>query len=302
MSQEFHSGELTVQQRAGVRAMAERVGGSIHAEIPPVAAEFLRHRPFVVLATTDTQGRPWASVVAGPPGFARAVDARSARIDAPLRAGDAFAEGASSSPFVGLLAIDLQTQRRLRLNGRLQRTEDDALLIRADQMYANCQKYIQRRIEVADAPRAAGVPSIRRSAELDAPQRAWIEGADTFFIATANPGEGADASHRGGMPGFVRVDGDRLVWPDYPGNAMFNTLGNIAVHPWAGLAFPDFATGAVLQVVGRATIDWDASRAAAIAGAERLVELRVEAVVESTGVLARPWRFLEYSRFNPAVG
>jgi hypothetical protein len=105
------------------------------------------------------------------------------------------------------------------------------------------------------------------------------------------------------MPGFVRVEataaGDRLTWPDYAGNAMFNTLGNIAAHPWAGIVVPDFASGATLQLTGRAAVDWDPAHAAA-AGAERLVALDVDAVVETRGAL--PFRLgrPEYSPFNPA--
>ncbi len=120
------------------------------------------------------------------------------------------------------------------------------------------------------APSAAPARA-RRAPGLAEAQRAWIRRADTFFIATSHPEAGADASHRGGMPGFVRVEGDRLVWPDYAGNAMFNTLGNIALHPRAGLVFPDFEAGATLQLTGRAAVDWDRDRAGSFPGAERLV-------------------------------
>jgi hypothetical protein len=104
------------------------------------------------------------------------------------------------------------------------------------------------------------------------------------------------------MPGFVSVDGDRLVWPDYTGNLMYNTLGNIAVHPRAGLVVPDFDSGAVLQLTGRAAIEWDSLRSAEVPGAERLVELIVEEVVEIVGVLPPSVRVLDYSPFNPPVG
>jgi hypothetical protein len=78
------------------------------------------------------------------------------------------------------------------------------------------------------------------------------------------------------------VEGNRLVGPDYAGNMMYNTLGNIAAHPRAGVLLPDFESGGVLQLTGRAAIEWDPSRVAAVAGAERLVELEVEEAVELT--------------------
>ena len=194
----------------------------------------------------------------------------------------------------------------MRVNGRLTVDgADGALLIHADQVYANCPKYIQRRLPVApaDASTTSAPPVAWRGTALTEAQREWLRRADTFFVATSNPGEGADASHRGGMPGFVRVEataaGDRLTWPDYAGNAMFNTLGNIAAHPRAGIVVPDFATGATLQLTGRAAVDWDPAHAVAAAGAERLVTLDVEAVVEIRGAL--PFRLgrPEYSPFNP---
>jgi predicted pyridoxine 5'-phosphate oxidase superfamily flavin-nucleotide-binding protein len=90
---------------------------------------------------------------------------------------------------------------------------------------------------------------------LDARQGAAIAAADTFFIASWHPAGGADASHRGGRPGFVEVRDERtLEFPDYPGNNMFNTLGNLAGHPRAGLLFADFERGDLLQLTGRARV------------------------------------------------
>ena len=71
-----------------------------------------------------------------------------------------------------------------------------------------------------------------------------------------HPTRGADASHRGGASGFVRVDGADLWWPDYAGNNMFTSMGNIAANPDAALLFVDFATGATLHLSGTATLEW----------------------------------------------
>ena len=278
----FHPGELAVQERAGVRERAARVGGSIHQEMPAAARAFLEQRRYVVLATADSAGRPWASVLRGPAGFVGAPNPRTVRLEAAPIPGDPLAENLQTAELVGLLAIDLATRRRMRVNGRLSRA-DGAILIGIDQLYANCPKYIQSR--EAEPSTSAERRAVRRSAGLTAAQRAWIAGADTFFIATLNPGEGADASHRGGAPGFVTVEGNRLVWPDYAGNMMYNTLGNIAAHPRAGLLFPDFETGSVLLLTGRAGIDWDPSRSAAVPGAQRLVALEVEEAVEIRAAL-----------------
>jgi predicted pyridoxine 5'-phosphate oxidase superfamily flavin-nucleotide-binding protein len=87
-----------------------------------------------------------------------------------------------------------------------------------------------------------------------------IAEADTFFLGTIHPERGADASHRGGPPGFVHVVDDGLWWPDFPGNNMFNSLGNLAVDPTAALLFIDYATGATLHMSGAAATVWGAER------------------------------------------
>ena len=93
--------------------------------------------------------------------------------------------------------------------------------------------------------------------------------------ARVHPTRGADASHRGGSPGFVRVAGGRLWWPDYPGNNMFNSLGNLAVDPAAALMFIDFFSGRTLQLSGAGDVRWDDA-------AERSVEYDVRDVVVTT--------------------
>jgi hypothetical protein len=301
MSSRYHAGELAVQERAGVRERAARIGGSIHGAVPPAATAFLRQRRFVVLATADSESRPWASILTGPPGFATVSDPMEVRIDATPLPGDPLGDNLRTSRFAGLVAIDLANRRRMRVNGQVEYATDQPITIHVDQVYSNCPKYIQRRPAEDGMPREA--PRLaRRAGSLTEKQRAWIRRADTFFIATLHPEAGADASHRGGMPGFVSVDGDRLAWPDYAGNLMYNTLGNIAVHPRAGLMVPDFDSGAALLVTGRAAIEWDPISIAGVPGAERLVELAVDEVVEIAGMLPPSARVPEYSPFNPPVG
>ena len=141
-----------------------------------------------------------------------------------------------------------------------------------------------------------------RSDSLGEDLQHWIGRADTFFVASAHPEGGADASHRGGFPGFVRVvDGRTLTWPDYDGNRMFNTLGNLVENPRAGLLFLDFENGRTLQLSGTASASWDPERAAEYPGAQRLVDLALEEAVVTDNATALRWRFLDYSPENPWV-
>lgn len=132
----------------------------------------------------------------------------------------------------------------MRINGEVMRATDSHFEMEAREVYTNCPKYIQARSTRATVEPTAPESAAERSASLSSEQREFIARSDTFFIATTHPEKGTDASHRGGAPGFVRVKGvRRLVWPDYSGNTMFNTLGNIAVDPRAGLLLINFENG-----------------------------------------------------------
>jgi len=304
VSAEYHPGEIEVQERAGVRSMAERVGNSIHPTIPPAAREFLEEQLMVVVGSVGPDGRVWASLLAGEPGFVRALDERTVRIDAAPLPGDPLAEalqGAGTQ--VGMIAIEFATRRRLRLNGEAERRPDGSIYVQARQVYANCPKYIQAREPETSRATEPGLQDgrTRRSRRLTDEQRRLVSDADTFFIASAHPEGGADASHRGGNPGFVRfLNENTLEFPDYSGNTMFNTLGNIAVNPSAGLLFLDFEGGGTIQLTGEAQIIWHAGRAARFAGAERVVEFRAQEAVEIRGAIPLRWRFEGYSPFNPS--
>jgi predicted pyridoxine 5'-phosphate oxidase superfamily flavin-nucleotide-binding protein len=294
----FHSGELEVQERLGVREQAAKIGSGIRAEISPERHGFLLERRFVVVASLDREGALWASSLSGAPGFLEPVDARRLRVHVRPLDGDPLAEGLADGADVGLLAIDLANRKRLRLNGRVEMREDGFDLVTRE-VFGNCPKYIQSRVPDGEDPFAA-VPAATSATRLDERQRGWVGEADTFFIASRHAEAGADASHRGGNPGFVRVsDASRLAWPDYSGNRMFQTLGTLARDGRAGLLFIDFDAGRTLQLAGRARVDWDEKRARGIAGAERVVDFEIDRVVEIAGRADLRHRLLARSPFNP---
>lgn len=299
-SQVFHDGERAVQARAGVAVFAERIGRSIRRDIPPAARAFLDERRWIVLGAFDADDRPAIAIRSGAAGFVHAIDERTIRIDAVASVGDPL-DGDRLRPGapVGLIALDPATRRRLRFNGRVTARDAAGLVVEADQVFSNCPKYIQRRDEAAGSTASPLAVSLPPSTTMTEVQRERLRAADTFFIASGRPGDGLDVSHRGGMPGFVTVDGARVSWPDYSGNAMFTTLGNLHAHPYAALLVPDFERGGALIVAGRATIDWSAEAASRHAGAERVVTLDVDRVIEQRGVLPGAFQLREYSPFNP---
>ena len=296
----YHPGELAVQERAGVRAGAAKIGASIDAVIEPAPAHFLAQRYSLYVGSLDVEGRPWASQLTGPPGFVTAVSPTIVRIDAAPAPGDPLLANLAANPAIGLLAIDLVTRRRFRVNGTVKGVANGVIDLTVAQAFGNCPKYIQRREPVGVSKDLPDASRVVRSRVLSDAQRARIAAADTFFLATAHPSAGVDVSHRGGRPGFVGAPDERtLVWPDYQGNMMFMSLGYLAIHPRAGVLVVDFERGDVLSLTGSATIDWDPARTTRFAGAERVIELRVEDVVDVPEGSVLRWRLVEPSPVNP---
>jgi hypothetical protein len=253
----FHGGELAVQRRAGVQAEAARLTPMLEpAELRGGLAVFLGARTFAVLAARNPAGRLWTSPLIGPPGFISVTSPTTLQVMTTIPATDPL-HGLSPGQQVGMIAIEFATRRRVRVNGTLTDASEGRLVVDVEQAFGNCPQYIQQRLLAPDdAGQETDPGKSRRGVAFDAADTELIRNADTFFLGTTHPERGTDASHRGGAPGFVRVEDNQLWWPDYPGNNMFNSFGNLEVNPEAALLFIDFGTGAVLHLSGTASIEW----------------------------------------------
>jgi hypothetical protein len=118
------------------------------------------------------------------------------------------------------------------------------------------------------------VERLRRS-EFNDEDRDFIHSVEFFFLATAAPDGQPDCSFKGGAPGFVRiVQPDLLVWPDYDGNGMFKSLGNIKLNPLVGLLFIRMgATPKRLRVNGRAEVVLEDPLMREFTGAQGLIRV-----------------------------
>lgn len=309
-SSPFHRGEKAVQERVGVADQIEAFGRmAIREFMPDQHRAFFNQLPFIVLSGLDREGWPRPAILSGPPGFVTTPDRRSLSIDSRPVKGDPFAEALVPGSRIGGVGIELPTRRRNRFAATVS-SFGDTLELALDQSFGNCPQYIQTRNPafIRD-PRDHGfAPESLRSAELDEESVAQIAAADTFFIASVAPNDGeaddgearalgADISHRGGKPGFVRVDDSRtLTIPDFAGNLFFNTFGNILLNPRTGLLFPDFATGDVLILAGEAEIIFEGAEIAAFRGAERLLRFRLDHAIRLRKAL--PFRF-EFGAYSP---
>jgi len=290
----FHAGEKAVQERLGVRDIEDWARKVVRPYLPEPHRAFHTALPFLVVAARDAAGRPWATLLTGQDGFITSPNENSLAIGAKPVPGDALEGALVAGAELGILGIELATRRRNRVNGHILGDGSGLLEFAVDQSFGNCPQYIRERQWHRIEGGKAGKPA--RSSHLTPSQREWIASADTFFIASGHRGEGEsatfgmDASHRGGDPGFVSVEGEmRLVFPDYAGNNHFNTIGNLVLDSRAGYLFVDFETGGLLQLTGRTTIDWDSSAVTRVPGARRLVAFDIEEIVELPAAISLRW-------------
>lgn len=296
VSAPFHAGELRLQDITGVRERMAQVGRNfIRDRMPDQHRAFFAQLPFVIAAGLDAQGQPWATILAGAPGFMHAPDAQHLQIRSASRPGDPLVALWQPGAPIGLLGIEPHTRRRNRMNGRLDAVDAQGMRVAVRQSFGNCPKYIHPR-QVTWQAGEGGESASRVSAEgavLSERAHAMVARADTLFIASASPDAGqpnqarsggVDVSHRGGPMGFARLDDVKqgehgahttLTIPDYVGNFMFNTLGNILLQPRAGLLFVDFQSGATLHLAGHAEVLLDSPELARFEGAQRLLKVRV---------------------------
>ncbi|WP_139673633.1 pyridoxamine 5'-phosphate oxidase family protein [Pseudomonas sp. F16(2018)] len=304
MRSPWHAGEKRLQEQVGVAERMEVFGQKVIRDfMPDQHRAFYQQLPFLVAGAVDAAGTPWATLLEGPEGFVSSPDPRQLLIGTAPAADDPAMPGLVDGGAIGLLGIELHTRRRNRLNGLIRRAGPGQLEVVVEQSFGNCPQYIQLR----EYTRVDEPPQGRRdSVALDTESRAMIEHADTFFVASyveqENGQRAVDVSHRGGRPGFVRVEGNRLTIPDYAGNLHFNTLGNLLVNPVAGLLFVDFTTGDVLQVSGHTEVILDSPLISAFEGAERLWNLDIEQVVVRPAAVSLRWAFQEYAPTSLMTG
>ena len=314
----FHPGEQAVHDRYGIRERIEQVGSQIIRDaMTEQHRHFFRQLPILLAGSLDDLGRPWASILTGRPGFIESPDPRSLRIAARPLAGDPLAVSLRIGAPLGLLGIEPSTRRRNRLNGCIVAAEAGAFTLGVQQSFGNCPKYIQSRsphcVEQGDAASRRAVE--REGSLVSEEAAAMIDRADTFFIASAAPGsrgaegaasDGADVSHRGGAPGFVRRTSEAgvttLTIPDFTGNYLFNTLGNLVAYPRAGLLFVDFGSGDLLGLTGSVDVIWDGPEVQEFAGAQRLLQVAVEEGWRAPAASPLRWSAPEPSPYLDGLG
>jgi predicted pyridoxine 5'-phosphate oxidase superfamily flavin-nucleotide-binding protein len=290
----FHEGELEAQAHAGESSR----GAGIRDFMPDQHRDFFALLPYLFAAGRDVRGRPIATILTGPEGFVSSPTSQALAIAALPGSDDPAGPALGAGAPIGLLGLDLRTRRRNRANGVIRERDGDGLKVAVSQSFGNCAKYIQLRQHEAVPGPAQPTENLGK---LD--EAAWnlIAGSDTLFIASGSE-SGLDISHRGGRPGFVRIEGDRLTVPDFAGNSYFNTFGNLLREPATALLFIDFARGDLLQLQGVAEIAWSGPELAEFEGAKRLMHIEVTRTWRRKAALPLRWSKPEPAPTTLATG
>ncbi len=292
----WHAGELAIQRSVDVvEAMDAQGRRSVRDHLIEQHREFYPLLPFVALGTVDAEGEVWATLRTGEPGFVRAEDPEHLQLQLPRDLADPAEHGLDQGQAIGLLGIDLMTRRRNRLNGTVLRDSESGFKIAVGESFGNCPRYIElRQFSFRRPAQSLTSTPVQWLNELDEAARTLIGNASTFFVASyVDQPDGArkvDVSHRGGKPGFVRVNADgSLTVPDFSGNLFFNTLGNFLLNPKGGLVFVDFATGELLQMVGDVEVMLDSPEIPLFQGAERLWQFIPRRIIRRPDALPLRW-------------
>ncbi|GJG94296.1 pyridoxamine 5'-phosphate oxidase family protein [Cupriavidus pauculus] len=302
----FHAGERYVQQSAGETSIAERNATLVTDTVIGGARPFIAKQTMVAVASTDPSGRLWSSLLFGEPGFVNTGDGSAIQINVPLAERDEHDPvwaNVEQNKDLGMLFIELSTRRRYRVNGTVNRLDDAGADVVIREAYPNCPRYIQRR-QLKQVGTVRKSTTVVHGTSLTSAVEGIVRHADTIFVASRHPETGADASHRGGAEGFVHiVDASTLRIPDFNGNSLFNTFGNFAVDPHAGLCILDFSRGQVLQLTGTASVLWDQDDPTnETGGTGRYWQFQIKKWILRETPQPLDWEYFDASPFIPRQG
>ena len=263
MNNPYHEGELEIQKLVGEDELAKRNGQVIKNEILAGALKFIDKQPMIVLGSVASTGEEhWASVVTGSPGFVATIDQKSIELnlDSVLKVkSDPLWSNIKVGGRLGILFIELETRRRLKVNGVVDKHDQEKVVINVEESFPLCPKYIQRRkVDLVLDESLSKEADVSKGDELGEQEKSIFAQCDTAFLVTSHNERGLDVSHRGGKPGFLKVvSNSQIRCPDYKGNSMFNSFGNLVKNPKAGLIAVDFKNSCAVQLTGEAYTELD---------------------------------------------
>ncbi|KAK2855672.1 hypothetical protein FQN49_004957 [Arthroderma sp. PD_2] len=332
----WHDGEEKMHQLMHV----PREDNPTAAFLSPGAAALAQRSPLLALGTLDKQGRPWSTVWGGQAGFVgpvaqsvigirNIIDGTYDPVAETLLGGElagTIVKESGPGRLMSGLPVDMENRRRVKLMGRMvagsleESTPEKSdggstgdndigkvaqvqVVMKVDESLGNCPKYINKKHITPAIPQPKLIsdsPQLPREA-LDLLGR-----IDTLFVASSHGNDSMDSNIRGGPPGFVRVlsndsTGAVLVYPEYSGNRLYQTLGNLQTTPLAGYAFPDFESGHILYITGETEVLVGKDAAQILPRSNLAVKISVTAARYVKHGLSFRGEPMEPSPYNPDV-
>lgn len=299
----IQAGQGAVQLRAGEAAIVNRNGAVLAPGILGGPHHFIQNQFMVVLASSDTNGRAWSSVVYGRPGFVYASgDAEIALGVARARrdGADPLWSNVAANPAVGMLIIEPGSGRSYRIDGVVIRNDDAGLLIAVRHACRGVAGIIARR-QLRPMKADGASDGVATGTGIGGSVASLLRAADMVFVASAHAGAAAGASHRLGPSGFVQVAGPHtLRIADNDGDSIFDTSGKVDADARFGLAVADFEGRRLLQLSGRARLLSDQHDPHGLtAGSGRFVKVDVERWTLRHIAERMQWEYLDASPLNP---
>ncbi len=305
MENVYHQGEIEIQKRVGEVRLADANGRVITNQIIKGAINFIEKQPMAIMSSVDYNKNVWVSLLIGDYGFVSILDSTRMIFNKELiysDPSDVFFENTAMISNIGSLFIELSTRRRFRINGTIS-TTGHTLELNVEEAYPNCPKYIQQRVISMPEGFRKTLPRKESGNFFTEDIKTWIHSADTLFVGSQGGNKKLDASHRGGQPAFVEIlDNKTLKIPDYQGNSMYNTLGNILQNPNTGLLFIDFKNKKTLQLTGKSELLFEQKEEQDLlrtTGTGRYWLFEVLQWVITENHHSVNWELLSYSPFNP---
>ena len=300
----FNKGEIMLQQHAGAREMADRISTAITNRIIPGAVAFIENQQMAVVSSLDEERRLWVSLLHGESGFIHIPDPGEITFnlrDGIVDSNDILLKNLQANSPMAALFIELSTRRRFKVNGQGE-LQGDQIHFTIREALGNCPKYIQRRIfhptTANPSPATTTSGNSLGTAQID-----QIKNADTLFVGSQGDQGRMGVNHRGGKKGFVEILEDgTLKIPDYIGNNLFSTLGNIITNEKTGLLFIDFENGRTLQLTGRGEVLLDQAADSDVEksmGTGRFWLFKTDQWIQTEIEKKGDWEFLDASPYNP---
>lgn len=236
----YHEGQRSIQEEAKTTHVAEKLAHWVG----PVA-QFAHDADLILLAALDEGQTLRFSVLSGAPPLVEVVDGPDVRLRLAADLSDRLPHGRC-----GGLAISLALARRARLNGIMARRGGTNELTTSE-TFTLCRKYMAPSLPLEEA-RQLGPESRRRIALNDPWLTDLVARAETSFLASISPDGGPDVAHRGGPSGFLTLNPATgvLSWPEYVGDGIFKSAGNVRATGTFTLLVPDSQSGDGVELVG----------------------------------------------------